>query len=80
MQPGNARAKECLEENRDKPEFSDACKAEVEKMMEARAADFRSASAAFDTPQKKFEYVAASFTKNAIVHEGMRRADFIMKH
>ena len=41
MQPGNARAKECLEENREQPDFSKECRAEVEKMMEARAADFR---------------------------------------
>lgn len=39
--PGNARAKECLEDNRLQPGFTPACKAEVEKMMEARAADFR---------------------------------------
>ena len=39
--PGNARAKECLEDNRDAPGFSPGCKAEVERMMEARAADFR---------------------------------------
>ena len=41
MQPGNARAKECLEDNRDAPGFSPGCKTEVERMMEARAADFR---------------------------------------
>nr|QOL01068.1 putative extracellular protein CSOL_002 [Pseudococcomyxa simplex] len=39
--PGNARAKECLEDNREQPGFSPACKLEVEKMMESRAADFR---------------------------------------
>lgn len=39
--PGNARAKECLEDNREQPGFSPACKMEVEKMMESRAADFR---------------------------------------
>ena len=41
VQPGNARAKECLEENREQPDFSKECKVEVEKMMEERAADFR---------------------------------------
>lgn len=41
VQPGNARAKECLEEHRDQPGFSPECKAEVEKMMADRAADFR---------------------------------------
>ncbi len=39
--PGNARAKECLEDNREQPGFSLGCKAEVEKMMENRASDFR---------------------------------------
>ena len=41
MQPGNARAKECLEDNREKEGFSKPCKDELEKMMAARAADFR---------------------------------------
>ena len=41
VQPGNARAKECLEDNREQPGFSQGCKTEIEKMMEARAADFR---------------------------------------
>lgn len=41
MPPGNARAKECLEDNREQPGFSAGCKVEVEKMMESRAADFR---------------------------------------
>ena len=41
VQPGNARAKECLEENREQEGFSPECKAEVEKMMADRAADFR---------------------------------------
>ena len=41
VQPGNARAKECLEENREKPDFSPQCKVEIEKMMADRAADFR---------------------------------------
>ena len=39
--PGNARAKECLEDNREKPGFSPQCKEEVEKMMADRATDFR---------------------------------------
>ena len=39
--PGNARAKECLEDNREAPGFSATCKTEVEKMMESRASDFR---------------------------------------
>ena len=41
VQPGNARAKECLEDNREQPGFSAGCRTEIEKMMEARAADFR---------------------------------------
>ena len=41
VQPGNARAKECLEEHREEPDFSPECKTEVEKMMAERAADFR---------------------------------------
>ncbi len=39
--PGNARAKECLEDSREQPGFSATCKTEVEKMMESRASDFR---------------------------------------
>ena len=39
--PGNARAKECLEDSREQPGFSPQCKVEVEKMMESRASDFR---------------------------------------
>ena len=38
---GNAQVKDCLEEKRNKPKFSSECKAEFEKMMERRAADFR---------------------------------------
>ena len=41
MPPGNARAKECLEDSREQPGFSPQCKVEVEKMMESRASDFR---------------------------------------
>lgn len=39
--PGNARAKECLEDSREQPGFSPGCKEEVEKMMASRATDFR---------------------------------------
>ena len=39
--PGNARAKECLEDHREDPGFQPECKEEIEKMMAARAADFR---------------------------------------
>ena len=39
--PGNARAKECLEDSREQPGFSTTCKTEVESMMESRASDFR---------------------------------------
>ena len=38
---GNARVKDCLEDHRDDPGFSQECKEEFELMMEARAADFR---------------------------------------
>jgi len=41
VKPGNARVKDCLEEKKDEPEFSEECKAEFEKMMERRATDFR---------------------------------------
>lgn len=41
MPPGNARAKECLEDHREEPGFQPECKEEIEKMMAARAADFR---------------------------------------
>lgn len=33
--------KDCLEEHREDSDFSAECRAEFEKMMEARAADFR---------------------------------------
>ena len=41
VQPGNARAKECLEEHREEKNFTSQCKTEIEKMMSERAADFR---------------------------------------
>jgi len=41
VQPGNARAKECLEDSREREGFSKPCREELEKMMAARAADFR---------------------------------------
>ncbi|GFR44890.1 hypothetical protein Agub_g6234 [Astrephomene gubernaculifera] len=39
IEPGNARAKDCLEENRD--ELSSGCKEEVDAMIERRVRDFR---------------------------------------
>ncbi|KAK9857617.1 hypothetical protein WJX84_000703, partial [Apatococcus fuscideae] len=39
--PGKARVKDCLEEHREDPTFNAECKAELEKMMEHRATDFR---------------------------------------
>jgi golgi apparatus protein 1 len=39
--PGNARAKDCLEEHKDDEGFTAGCKDEIEKMMSERAADFR---------------------------------------
>lgn len=39
--PGNARAKECLEQHRNEANFSTACKDELETMIIARSADFR---------------------------------------
>lgn len=39
--PGNARAKECLEQHRQDADFSKACKDELESMITARSADFR---------------------------------------
>ena len=41
VKPGNARAKECLEDNRNNPEFSAECKTTFEEMMARRATDFR---------------------------------------
>jgi Cysteine rich repeat len=41
IEPGNARAKECLEQHRDDPKFSEGCRKEVIAMMEFRAADYR---------------------------------------
>jgi len=38
---GNAKVKVCLEENREKPDFSASCKDTLERMMERRAQDFR---------------------------------------
>ncbi|GIL97843.1 hypothetical protein Vretimale_3387, partial [Volvox reticuliferus] len=39
IEPGNARTKDCLEENRD--QLSSACKEEVDAMIERRVRDFR---------------------------------------
>ena len=39
--PGNARAKECLEQHRYEANFSTACRDELETMIIARSADFR---------------------------------------
>lgn len=41
VQYGNARVKECLEDNKDKPDFSAECRTEFEAMMARRATDFR---------------------------------------
>eukprot|EP00951_Prasinocladus_malaysianus_P013425 scaffold101517_cov39-Prasinocladus_malaysianus.AAC.1 len=41
VKPGNAHAKDCLEENRNEAGFSEDCKTELEKMMERRAQDYR---------------------------------------
>eukprot|EP00958_Prasinococcus_capsulatus_P008020 scaffold751_cov395-Prasinococcus_capsulatus_cf.AAC.27 len=41
IKPGNARAKDCLEDHREDPEFSADCKQKFEDMMERRATDFR---------------------------------------
>jgi Golgi apparatus protein 1 len=41
IKPGNARVKDCLEDNREKAEFSSECKAKFEDMMARRATDFR---------------------------------------
>ena len=38
---GKARVKDCLEDHREDPIFNAECKAELEKMMEHRATDFR---------------------------------------
>jgi hypothetical protein len=39
IEPGNARTKDCLEENRD--QLSSGCKEEVDAMIERRVRDFR---------------------------------------
>jgi Golgi apparatus protein 1 len=41
VKPGMGRAKQCLEDNRAKPDFSPECKAKFEEMMVRRASDFR---------------------------------------
>jgi len=41
VKPGMGRAKMCLEENREKPDFSPECKVKFEEMMVRRASDFR---------------------------------------
>jgi len=41
VKPGHVHAKDCLEENRNDPAFSEDCKTEIEAMMERRAVDFR---------------------------------------
>ena len=41
VQYGNARVKDCLEDNKDKPDFSAECRTEFEAMMARRATDFR---------------------------------------
>jgi|UniRef100_A0A7S1X9L8 Golgi apparatus protein 1 len=41
VKPGAAHAKDCLEDNRNDPAFSEDCKTEIESMMERRAVDFR---------------------------------------
>ena len=38
---GNARVKDCLEEHREDPKFTQECRTEFEKMMGRRATDFR---------------------------------------
>jgi len=39
--PGNAKVKDCLEEHRTDPDFSEECKEEVDAMIERRVRDFR---------------------------------------
>lgn len=39
VQPGSARAKDCLEENRE--ELSEGCREEIDTMIERRVRDFR---------------------------------------
>ncbi|KAL3684822.1 hypothetical protein R1sor_002844 [Riccia sorocarpa] len=41
VRPGNARIKDCLENSRLDPEFSQTCKDEVDKMLARRSEDFR---------------------------------------
>lgn len=41
VSPGNARAKECLEDHRNDEGFSADCRTEIEKMIELRVGDFR---------------------------------------
>ena len=38
---GNARVKDCLEEHREDPKFTQECRTEFETMMGRRATDFR---------------------------------------
>ena len=41
IEPGNARAIECLEKHRDDPGFSPICKKDVDALLAARIKDFR---------------------------------------
>ena len=41
VEPGNARVKDCLEENRLYPDFSPECKAEIDDMIQRRVRDFK---------------------------------------
>ncbi len=41
IEPGNARAIECLEKHRDDPGFSATCKKDIDALLAARIKDFR---------------------------------------
>ncbi|KAK9820440.1 hypothetical protein WJX72_010380 [[Myrmecia] bisecta] len=57
VKPGGAKIKDCLEEHREDPQFSAECKAELEAMMERRAADFRLDAALRELCRKDIEDV-----------------------
>eukprot|EP00884_Botryococcus_braunii_P009911 jgi/Botrbrau1/18921/Bobra.177_2s0075.1 len=65
VEPGNARVKDCLEENRNKEDFSPECKEEFEKMMEQRSVDFRLDSSLRDACSEDIDLVCG-FVKESM--------------
>eukprot|EP00884_Botryococcus_braunii_P009912 jgi/Botrbrau1/18922/Bobra.177_2s0076.1 len=69
IEAGNARVKDCLEENRNKEDFSPECKEEFEKMMEQRSVDFRLDSSLRDACSEDIDLVCG-FEKESMDNVG----------